>query len=924
MRSGEEIQKALTGFVKKWAKYSGSEKAEAQTFLNQLFEAYGSDRQEVGAKFEAFKSSAGFMDLHWPGRCIIEMKAPHVAVTAAREQVKRYWEESADEDEDIPAAQWVILCNFEEFEVWEPGRFPKSPRTTFSLKDLPSRYEALHFLSGFDQRPNFTQLHKDLTTHAADRIGDLYRSLIDRGAAPPDDIIRFTMQSVWTMFAEELGLLSGYPFRNTVQELLKSPEQSAAMLGFLFRALNLKGNQHRTGLLAGTRYVNGQLFDNPAYVPLNTDELRLLADITTYDWSKVEPTIFGSLMERIIAGKLGAHYTHEVDIMKIVGPTIVRPWQKRIDAATTPRQALQVLKDLCEFRVLDPACGCGNFLYVSYRELRHLEAVAKQKIVDLSERTGLPVPAEELPYVPLSNFYGIEIQPAAVLIARVTLWMGHRQMIDRYGEAEAPLPLVNLAGISVGDAVFSEWPEVDCIVGNPPFVGDRRIRGELGDRYIDQLKRAFPSVGVVDYCAYWFRLAHSHLKDGQRAGLVSTNTLRENKHRLASLRYIVDHGGVITDAVSSQKWPGEASVQISITNWVKNPSEPVTEFWLDGNPVEEISSKLTAGPTLPEPIKLPSNKGRAFIGCQPTGDGFFLADDDAKQLIAAEEGEVDRRYLIGVDLTDVPGAEPSRWIIDFGTMTLERAMRYPKAIKIVREKVKPHREGAKRHFAKLWWQFAWPRPEMRKALKGKTRYIVSTLTGKRLLFCWADASWCPSNLVGVFAFDDDYSIGVLTSNSFEVWARAESSSLEDRLRFTPSTAFETFPWPMPTPQEKAQVATTAHNLIKLRRELSLRDEVGLTELYNRMDDGAYTELAELHKKLDRAVVSCYNWPASLAGDRRELLIRLGELNQEKGRGSMGLLSLPPADRPSDIEIQPRISPSVLSQPNQEPYTTGSQ
>lgn len=353
MRSGEEIQKYLTKLGKKWADYNGTEKSEAQTFLNQLFDAYGSDRIEVGAQFEAFKSSAGFMDLHWPGVCIIEMKAPHVDVSSAREQVKKYWEESADESSDTPAAQWVVLCNFKRFEIWEPGRFPKAPRTTFALEDLPSRYDALMFLAGTDQQPNFAELHKELTAEAANQVGDVYLSLIDRSAAPPDEIIRFIMQSVWTMFAEELGLLDGSPFKKTVAQAAKTPEESAQKLGFLFRVLNQKGNQHRKGILAGTRFVNGQLFADPAEIELNHDELALLAEASGYDWGKVEPTIFGSLMERIIAGKLGAHYTHEADIMKIVTPTIIRPWQERIDAATTPSEAAQVLDDLCAFTVLD-------------------------------------------------------------------------------------------------------------------------------------------------------------------------------------------------------------------------------------------------------------------------------------------------------------------------------------------------------------------------------------------------------------------------------------------------------------------------------------------------------------------------------------------------------------------------------------------
>lgn len=883
MRSGEEIQKALTKFANKWAGYQGSEKSEAQTFLNMLFDAYGSDRLEVGAKFEAFKSSAGFMDLHWPGICIVEMKAPQKQVTDAREQVKRYWEESADEDADIPAARWVVLCNFHEFEIWEPGRFPKSPRATFGIDELASRYEALMFLAGTDQRPNFAQLHKELTTQAADKVGEVYRSLMDRGAAPPDEIQRFIMQSIWTMFAEELGLLTGAPFQNTVDKLRGRAEESAQTLGFLFKVLNQKGSQHRKGILAGTRYVNGQLFADPAYVDLNEDEIATLYEATTYNWSHVEPTIFGSLMERIIGGKLGAHYTHEVDILKIVDPTIVRPWQARIDAATTPAQALAVLTELCEFRVLDPACGCGNFLYVAYRELRRLEAAAKARILDLSAQTGLPTPAGPYPYVPLTNFYGIEIQPPAVLIARVTLWMGHRQMMDQYGDAEPPLPLVNLAGITIGDAVFGPWPEVDCIVGNPPFVGDRKIRGELGVDYLNKLKKGFPAVGVVDYCAYWFRRAHDHLADGQRAGLVSTNTLRENKHRLASLRYIVDNGGVLTDAVSTQRWPGEAKVFVSLSNWIKNPPEPVEVFHLDGSEVEAINSKLKVGPLLPEPHKLAANKGLSFIGCQPTGEGFIVDDAAAATLIAAGESDVVRRYITSDDIAEVVGAEPGRWIIDFGTMALEEAMKYPKSLDVLRKEVKPHRDDDPA-MRRIWWKFWRPRPEMRKALAPLDRYLVSTLTGKRLLFTWADKEWCPSNLVGVFAFDDDYAFGILASTAFDAWVWNESSTMKDDLRFTPSTAFETFPWPSPTAAERQAVAAAGRALIDRRQEISRNDGIGLTVLYNRVDDGAYTDLVKLHKQLDQTVVESYHWPKKIAQDRFELLRRLGALNQQIGSG----------------------------------------
>jgi len=881
MRSGEEIQTALRSFVAQWHSYVGTEKAEAQTFLNELFACYGSNRGAVGARFEDFSASAGFMDLHWPGECIVEMKAPNKTLGSAREQVKRYWEESADDAAGTPAARWVVLCNFRQFEVWEPGRFPKSPRATFTLEELPQRYEALMFLAGPALVPSFLEHHKELTAAAARTIAEVYQSLVDRSAAPLDEIQRFTMQTVWTLFAEDLDLLVGSPFQRTVQRLRQDPTRNpAAEIGFLFRVLNQKTNHNRKDLLVGTRYVNGDLFKDPAEVDLNRTELDLLAQAAEHDWSKVDPTIFGSLMEGVIGHdrrwELGAHYTHEADIMKIIGPTIVRPWQQRIDTVTTPGAARELLDELTSFVVLDPACGCGNFLYIAYRELRSLEHQLKQRITDLAASTGQPLPPKPWPYVPLTNLCGIDIEPVAVLIARITLWMGHRQMIDRYGEAENPLPLISLAGITIADAVFAPWPSSDCVVGNPPFLGDRLIRHAHGGDYVEKLKKTF-GVGVVDYSAYWFRRAEAHLAAGQRGGLVSTNTLRENKHRLASLDYIVQNGGVITDAVSSQKWPGEAKVHVSITNWIQQPTTPVTTFTLDGLTVSGITPQLKAGVTNPEPKVLPQNKGRAFIGCQPTGPGFIVNDNTAATLIAAGEQDVVRRYLTTDDITDSVGAGPRRWIIDFGTQSLEAAMKNPKALAVLRKEVKPEREG-RPELLSIWWQFWRPRPVMRTAISGLSRYISSTLHGKRLLFVWADPSWCPSNSTGVIALDDDYAMGVLCSRAHGAWAWSRSSSLETRLRYTPSTAFETFPWPTPTKDRRAAVAAASRSLLQRREEISRDNQIGLTELYNQVDDGAYTDLAKLHRTLDEAVAACYGWPKKISQDDPELILRLGVLN----------------------------------------------
>jgi len=394
--SGEEIQGALREFVGTWQDYSGTEKSEAQTFLNELFACFGSDRRAVGAKFEHFVSMTGFMDLLWPEVCLVEMKAPSVKLQAAQAQVERYWRESADYDRGVPAARFVIVSNFAEFEVWDMRRFPNRPSATFGLAELPDRFDALAFLAGPSVEPNFTEHYQELTQEAARTVAAVYQSLADRAAARGSDTQRFVLQSVWCMFAEDLGMLDGFPFQSTLNEVRAQPDRAAAELGHLFNVLNQKGKHQRVGRLAGTTYVNGDLFRNPTAVGLNRDEVDLLLKATSFDWRKVNPTIFGSLMEGVLGRdrrwERGAHYTYEVDIMKIVGPTIVRPWRERIDVTATPTQAAELLDELCRFRVLDPACGCGNFLYIAYRELRGLEHELKARIERLAQETGVPSP----------------------------------------------------------------------------------------------------------------------------------------------------------------------------------------------------------------------------------------------------------------------------------------------------------------------------------------------------------------------------------------------------------------------------------------------------------------------------------------------------------------------------------------------------
>ncbi|MGD9571071.1 MAG: class I SAM-dependent DNA methyltransferase [Thermoleophilia bacterium] len=897
--TGEEIRRNLQVFAARWSVYDRSERAEAQTFLNELFACYGTDRQEV-ATFE--EPQAGrFLDLLWPRVAIIEMKAPSEArrLDRHRPQALDYWRNAADPERNVPAPRFVVICAFRRLEVWEPGAYPNAPRVVLDLVELPDHYDALLFLAG--NEPVFMGGEVELTRDAVGWITTLFGALKERRAAGPDVLRDFVLQCVWCLFAEDLGLLPEHIFTRLLDGLVAAPNRSSAdELGGLFRVLNDPApTRPQHGQYARVPYANGGLFAEPAAVHLDADELNLLRAAAGYDWTKVQPQIFGSLLEGGLGHDkqwlLGAHYTAEADIQKVVQPTIVRPWTERIENLSTHAQAKRAQADLMNFVVLDPACGSGNFLYVAYRELRRLEARLRQRESELRRRGGLSDQGSLAAFFPVSNLKGLDIDGFAVGLARVVIWMGHKLAVEELGLSETTLPLADLSGIRPGDALSMPWPRADVIIGNPPFHGDRRLRGILGDDYIEWLKQAF-GVGVKDYCVYWFRKAHDHLADGGRAGLVGTNSISQNRARSASLDYIVGNGGVVTEAVSTQDWSGEAAVDVSIVNWIKNPATPPSVVVLDGMEVSGVTTALrpASAVAIEGAHALAGNALRAFQGPIPRGAGFVIDVHTASALLAdggAPYADVVRQYIVGADITDDVRQQPSRFIVDFNEMSLEQAMNYPSALALVRRDVLPQRVDDTGvllpEFAGNWWRLWRPRPALRAAIAGMRRYVVGTATGKRILFAWVDMRTLSSNASNAFAFEDDYAMGILSSRLHGEWARAQSSTLEDRIRYTPTSAFETFPWPpAPTDAQRQAVSDAAVELLRRRREICVAQHIGLTTLYNQVDEGAWTDLRRLHVRLDEAVAAAYGWPASVAHDAEDANRRLLELNHQIASGAV--------------------------------------
>jgi len=471
--------------------------------------------------------------------------------------------------------RYVMLCNFDEFWIYDFDKQIDEPVDLVTLSDLPLRYTALNFLFRDDPSPIFGNDREAVSREAADKVAQLFNSLVARGI-PREQAQRFVLQLVVAMFSEDIGLLPVNMVYGIVNDCLENRQSAYDLFGALFRQMN-NSHQASGGRFQRVPYFNGGLFHTIETVDLTTDELVLLGGedgASTKNWSKVNPAIFGTLIQKSMDAEArhayGAHFTSEADIMRIVIPTIIRPWEEHIQAASTMRDLFRLRRALLQFTVLDPACGSGNFLYVSYRELVRLEIRLLAKL-EAEFSSGFYERVRRITEISPHQFYGIDQDSFGVELAKVTLMLAKnlafdeacrafaRQQIEVPFEDES-LPLDNLDdNFMCGDALFEDWPRVDAIVGNPPYQSKNKMQVEFGRAYRNKMRSAYPDIpGRADYCVYWFRKTHDQLKPGQRAGLVGTNTIRQNYSRIGGLDYIVHNGGTITEAVSSQVWSGEA------------------------------------------------------------------------------------------------------------------------------------------------------------------------------------------------------------------------------------------------------------------------------------------------------------------------------------------------------------------------------
>jgi hypothetical protein len=802
-----------------------------------------------------------------------------------------------------------------------------------------------------------------VTRDIATRLAGVTKAL-EKDGHPPEQVALFLMRVLFTMFAEDTGLLPKDCFKKLLRDCEAQPEIFPAMLTDLWQAMDVGG--FTATIKTKVRQFNGQFFKDRRALPLGREEIGELRRAAEHDWRDVEPAIFGTLLEQALDTQerrsLGAHYTPRRYVERLVIATIIDPlradWAgvmavaERQKSEGRAEEAIKTVRGfhqrLCDLRVLDPACGTGNFLYVALELMKRLEGEVLEALVDLGGQEGL-VGLQGASVDP-HQFLGLELNPRAAAIAELVLWIGHLQWhIRTKGEQPSEPILKAFKNIRQMDAVLSwegqplprivegqevlpnpkrpDWPTAEFIIGNPPFIGGKDLRLRLGNAYAEALWAAHPKMNEsADFVMYWWDHAAEILARPRtplrRFGFVTTNSISQVFQRRVMERYLAAKKPIsLIYAIPDHPWTKAtdkaAAVRIAMT--VAAPGkhegrllEVIAETAIDTDtPVIEcseqtgrINADLTVGTDLTAAVPLMANEGLCSRGMSLHGSGFIVTPGEAAALGLGRRAGLEnhiRPYRNGRDLAAHPREV---MVIDlFGLTAPEVRQKFPEVYQHLLTTVKPERDANNRAtYRDNWWIFGEPRRELRPALQGLNRYIVTIETAKHRVFQFLDAAVLPDNMLVAIASSDAYVCGLLSSRCHVLWALAQGATLEDRPRYSKSRCFDPFPFPDVTNAQRAEIAALAEELDAHRKRVLAEDPaLTLTGLYNvlerlragtepkaltpdeRMicDRGQVVIIQELHAHLDAAVAAAYGWPVDLA--EAELLARLVALNQARAK-----------------------------------------
>jgi hypothetical protein len=916
-----------------------------------------------------------------------------VAMRAAHGQAEQYVRALPTAEENPP---FIIVVDVgHSFELYSD--FSRAGRTYLPFPDARSHRISIDDLGRDEIRDRLCLIWTDplaldpsrrtarVTREMAERLADLAHSLEHSGHSP-ESVANFLMRAIFTMFAEDVKLLPANKWTELLESLHGEVVKFPAMVSSLWETMNSGGFSPimREHLLR----FNGGLFESFEALPITERQLDLLIAASKSDWGDVEPAIFGTLLERALdpleRQLRGAHFTPRAYVERLVMPTVIEPlreeWSAVLAAAITLEQAGKLKeaaeevklfhRRLCKVTVLDPACGSGNFLYVTLEHLKRLEGEVLDALHGFGEKQGILEDAGLT--VDPHQLLGIEKNPRATAITDLVLWIGYLQWHFRTrGQANPPEPVIRkFHNIECRDAVLAydgeevvtdesgqtitrwdgrsyrqhpvtkeeipdetaqtpllryvnprraNWPEADFIVGNPPFIGNSRMRSALGDGYTETLRQVYDQIPESsDYVMYWWDRAAELVRTGavKRFGLIATNSLRQTFNRRVLEKHLTAKDPLsLVFAVPDHPWVDSvdgANVRISMTVAEAGNLEGVLAVVIHetegtGEAVEvelserrgKIFADLTIGANVAGTLPLRSNEMISSPGVKLHGSGFIVTKQVAEDLGLKRIPGLDnhiRLYRNGRDLTSIPR---DVMVIDlFGLQADEVRTKFPDVYQRILERVKPERDHNNRPtYKNNWWIFGEPRADFRPALSGLRRYISTVETSKHRFFVFLDASILPDNMLINIALDDAFHLGVLSSRVHVTWALAAGGTLEDRPRYNKTRCFDPFPFPACSDDIKSRIRERGEALDAHRKlQQSLHPTLTITQMYNVLEQlrsgeslndrdlviheqGLVSILKQIHEDLDVAALEAYGWPANLTDE--EILSRLVQLNAER-------------------------------------------
>ncbi len=985
-------------FVDKWQGVTASELATSQSFLMDLCELLGVDKPhptpDQTYEFERpvtfahgdGSTSAGRIDLYRRGCFILESKKIRGSVSKqkmddsllrARSQAENY-ARALPADEGRPPFLIVVDVGH-RLELY--SEFSRSGATYTPFPDPLSHRIPLADLLKEEVRKRLRDiwldpLHLDPSRHAAKvtreiatKLANLAKSLESSGIEAARRA-GFLQRCLFTMFAEDVGLLPDDAFRNLLETHREKPETAMRMLTALWTDMDTGG--FSAVLAEDVLQFNGKLFKSPEAMPLTRDHIDLLIEASKADWTQVEPAIFGTLLERALdpkeRHKLGAHYTPRAYVERLVLPTVIEPlreeWkqthaaalmlaseEKEADAAAELRRFHH---RLCNVRVLDPACGSGNFLYVTLEHLKRLEGEVLNALDDLGDtQTGLALDGDRFDArtgetVDPHNLLGIELNTRAAAIAELVLWIGYLQWHFRTkGNVNPPQPVIrDFKNIENRDAVLAwdsieyetddsgkpktrwdgvtmkvspvtgndipdesaqlpierylnprkaEWPEADFVVGNPPYIGARKIRADFGDGYLDALRGAYPDIpDHADFVMYWWDIAAENTRNGvtQQFGFITTNSIRQEFSRKVidahlgaspplSIRFAIrDHpwvdntdGAAVRVAMTVGVSPQDQGNLVSITREDSSGDGEVRVTTVTERGLINGNLRIGFDPNAARPLR--ANAGMACVGYQLTGKGFVLNAAEVRKLSSSSSAPI-FPLISGRDITQSPRGLMALDL--FGLTESEARATHPALYQHVLHHVKPERDHNNRlSLRERWWVYGEARSTFRPALVGLSDMIATSLTAKHRTFVRVGAEAICDSTTVMFALYDGCHFGVLSSQIHVTWAMNAGGTLEDRPRYNKSRCFDSFPFPVSTDSQAETIRNLAEQLdANRKRQQEAHPGLTLTSMYNVLEklrsgeplsnkektiheQGLVSVLRQLHDELDAAVLDAYGW-----------------------------------------------------------------